>query len=118
MKLTESERFGRYLCTMYYRGELKSSSTYTEQNKSKIAKAVEKALQKNTDEAQTWRMLFTGDLTKLNSGRRAGLMGGRAILDGSDGLDGELRSIDGGVLCVSEVALYHLVANNFMQLIS
>ena len=108
--LTNLEKIGRYLCTMYYRGELRGVN-------SELVSCVEKPLIDAADRrgrtAEVWRKLMSGDFAKLTTPARARVMGGRAKR--TEELN--IFSIDGGALCESEVLLYGVVGLEFQKLI-
>lgn len=108
--LTEVEKVGRYLCTMYYRGELRGAEAC-------LVACVEKPLiDKNCNRGRTaevWRKLMSGDLAKLTTLARARVMGGRAKRTEELGI----FSIDGGALCEYEILLYGVVGLEFQKLL-
>lgn len=108
--LTNLEKIGRYLCTMYYRGELRGVN-------SELVSCVERPLIDAADRrgrtAEVWRKLMSGDFAKLTTPARARVMGGRAKR--TEELD--IFSIDGGALCEYEVMLYGVVGTEFQKLL-
>ena len=137
---------GRYLCQAYYRGQLKPSRFYADGETEKLlARCVEEVIENAQPKlATTWAALLAGDLRKLNTMARAGLLGGGAFNPGFDwdfdtnhsrksacaqegdwtpgggGLESaELISIDGAeTVRVAEVCLYYQVGKKFEALCS
>lgn len=141
---------GRYLCQAYYRGQLKPSRFYAEGETEKLlARCVEEVIENAQPKlATTWAALLAGDLRRLNTMARAGLLGGGAFNPGFDwdlvtncsrggagaqarGQEGdwapgggkeeeaELISIDGAeTVRVAEICLYYQVGKKFEFLCS
>lgn len=71
---------GRYLCQAYYTGRLKPSVAYAENSGLwALARCVESSIQTAPyDLGEVWLRLLIGELRKLNTTKRAGLLGGGA----------------------------------------
>lgn len=101
---------GRYLCTMYYKGLL---------NDKRLCNCIEKPLidekGKRKSLSASWRQLMCGDLTKLNSGRRARVLGGRVSNPDYIGFS----SIDGreDFIRENEMYLYETVEKEFKAML-
>lgn len=151
---------GRYLCYLYYRGNLKPSAFYKENSAEySLAKCVENVISGNGRFHDYCRRLLSGDLSRMPSVCRWRLnnkvMGGRAkeigvqwrgvpigqrekgvpltlgelthahdecadceVVAGEPPFEEEMRSLDGSVLTVGEIALYDMVGEQFQELVT
>lgn len=119
---------GRYLCKLYYRGELKPSAFYKINSPEwALARCVEKPLERTGKIANYWRLLMSGELKRLPVRTRSKLnntvAGGRANFTGVQwrGIPIEsCVSLDGnrdGELTIGEIMLYEAVGSEFLSLI-
>lgn len=132
--MTDLEMAGRYLCKIYYSGKLPPSEHTRNAVRSLrcaeyfLARCVETVLEDSMGRsgslAAIWRQLMSGDLAKLNTARRQGLLGGRALRDAERASRGKeerlLWSIDGAEAFVreKELMLYSRVGLEFKKLIT
>lgn len=109
------EQTGMFLCRMYYSGNLKPSINYEEGSGLwHLSRCVENVLEdtkgKRERSSYAWRTLMNGDLAKLNTRKRASVLGGWAQFPGIQSIDGA----DDVTSC--EMALYLAVGMEFMKL--
>lgn len=140
------EKIGRYLCWAYYTGRLKPSTMYKAgDHQARLAQCVERAFLtpneagvdktgRHTNEKErnplrsAWISLMSGDCAKLPLRSRSRVLGGWAPLEairdifgpdwlgGASGLGSGITGIDGGKICLYELALYAEVGKNFAAL--